>query len=307
VQAHLFAYLDGELNPTERQTAQTHLDACALCRADLNQCRQSEHALANALQAVPAAGDLRTGFYARLAAENARPRFNGWRVAVPALAACLLALVVWNASSRHSATSLSASGDAEQGSMAQITPAPTKAAQGSTPSSALPTSSSAVRVATTEKSKIAHPERNAPESRLVGNRIPDHPLHNALPVLRGSVASVRLTGFHRQPHTPTLKFRGDEKGRLAMNTPGHLPNLTAPIPRNAPAFAMYAIDEKRCFNSSARLASDTAEKDAAPLPPDAPFDLKVQDDERGFTSSARLQTDGGAVTTKIPPASDKPF
>src|ERR1051326_3005986 len=98
VQARLFAYLDGELNPSEQQKAQVHLEECAACRAELQQCRQAEMALTTALESVPPAGDLRDGFYARLAASQpSRPSFGGWRLAAPALAFGLLALVVWRA------------------------------------------------------------------------------------------------------------------------------------------------------------------------------------------------------------------
>lgn len=93
VQAQFFDYLDGELALAERLAVEAHLEACVFCRHELTQRRSAERALASALSEVPAAGDLRPAFYARLAAEPApRSRWAGWRIAVPTLAACGLAL-----------------------------------------------------------------------------------------------------------------------------------------------------------------------------------------------------------------------
>jgi hypothetical protein len=95
VQARLFDYLDGDLPLAEIEVIRAHLDACAVCGREEALSRHSEQALTSALSAVPPAGDLRAGFYARLAASNqaasAWPRWAGWCVAVPSLAAVLLA------------------------------------------------------------------------------------------------------------------------------------------------------------------------------------------------------------------------
>lgn len=96
VQARLWDYLDGTLETKDRARWQSHADACPPCQAELATARRSERALNQVLSSIPPAGDLRSGFYAKLAASGAakRPARNwGWTLAVPALAAGLLAVV----------------------------------------------------------------------------------------------------------------------------------------------------------------------------------------------------------------------
>lgn len=98
-QERLFAYVDGDLQRAEREAVQQHLDACPNCQMELMQARRSEEALVSAPLTLPAPGDLRAGFYAKLAAaEAARAprRFGGqWKAALSACAVTLLAVVVW--------------------------------------------------------------------------------------------------------------------------------------------------------------------------------------------------------------------
>jgi hypothetical protein len=96
-QERLFAYGDSDLNAAEREIVQLHLDTCVACREELAQRRRSDQVLASARFDIPPAGDLRAGFYAKLAAANASPpprRFGvQWRVALSACAVAGLALV----------------------------------------------------------------------------------------------------------------------------------------------------------------------------------------------------------------------
>ncbi len=102
VQARLFDYLDGTLNAGERERLQAHNAACPACERKLQAASRSEMALHRAVGMAPAAGDLRPGFYAKLAASETQSRPSrrfGWAVAVPAFAACLVALVLWRPAS----------------------------------------------------------------------------------------------------------------------------------------------------------------------------------------------------------------
>lgn len=94
IQRQMPLFLDGELSTQQAQHVARHLSLCPLCQRERDQWQQSERALAGARQHLSAPGDLRTGFYARLAAAPAShrslPRID-WRAAVPALAACGLA------------------------------------------------------------------------------------------------------------------------------------------------------------------------------------------------------------------------
>lgn len=97
LQSRLLAYLDGDLTDQERHSVQAHLDVCAMCQRELKSCQSSEQMLTQAQQMLSPAGDLRAGFYARLAAEDHsnRNKFGSktkWLLAFPALAACGLVI-----------------------------------------------------------------------------------------------------------------------------------------------------------------------------------------------------------------------
>lgn len=98
-QERMFAYVDGSMDAKERVSVQLHLDGCLNCQQELALVRRSEEALASAPFAIPAPGDLRAGFYAKLAeAETARaprPYRGQWGVALSACFVLLFAVVVW--------------------------------------------------------------------------------------------------------------------------------------------------------------------------------------------------------------------
>ncbi len=91
VQNMLPAFIDESLNAGGRQTVGRHLAVCAACRSELRLLARSEQALIGAASAVPMPGDLRAGFYARLATTPRRA--DKRRVFVPALAVCGLLLI----------------------------------------------------------------------------------------------------------------------------------------------------------------------------------------------------------------------
>ncbi|HZT41492.1 MAG TPA: zf-HC2 domain-containing protein [Chthonomonadaceae bacterium] len=96
-QDRLLGYLDGDLAPRETQRLRAHLDGCPACQQELALCRKSERLLATALSTAPPAGDLRSGFYARLAASSPSPRRaarSGW-IAASALAGVILVTVLF--------------------------------------------------------------------------------------------------------------------------------------------------------------------------------------------------------------------
>lgn len=94
VRAREWDFVEGALPLPERAAVQAHLDACEACRHSVSLSRNAETALRSGPQQIPPAGDLRTGFYARLAAEQSAPRRFGRPVALSALAAGLLAVVL---------------------------------------------------------------------------------------------------------------------------------------------------------------------------------------------------------------------
>ena len=96
VRDQAFAFLDDDLTAPDRRALKSHLNDCADCHAYVEECRQVEGVLTSAHQSIPAPGDLRSGFYARLgAADGVRERRRrNLRVAAPAFAACLVACIV---------------------------------------------------------------------------------------------------------------------------------------------------------------------------------------------------------------------
>ncbi|GEM_PF-3297015 len=97
VQERLCGYLDGELPLSERERFQVHTETCSACAREVQNARRADLALHQAISTVPAAGDLRSGFYAKLAQSEAKPRASrrwGWVVAAPAFAACAIAVVL---------------------------------------------------------------------------------------------------------------------------------------------------------------------------------------------------------------------
>lgn len=95
-QSRLFEFLDGELNPVEEAKAQQHLAACAKCRQEAATARRCESALASASNSIASPGDLRAGFYLKLAeTQRRKPVWQSWKVGIPAvLAAGLLLFAV---------------------------------------------------------------------------------------------------------------------------------------------------------------------------------------------------------------------
>lgn len=88
---HLFEYVDGELNGADFAAVRAHIRSCADCANEEAATRKSEAALSSALRFVPPPGDLRSGFYARLAQSDRRAsKAWAWRAAVPVLAAAAL-------------------------------------------------------------------------------------------------------------------------------------------------------------------------------------------------------------------------
>ncbi|MCW3054506.1 MAG: hypothetical protein JWN14_3676 [Chthonomonadales bacterium] len=95
VRAREWDFVEGTLPIPERAAVQTHLDACESCRTAMTLCRSAEDALLSASAHIPAAGDLRAGFYARLATQQ-RPmrRYGRPMIALYALAAGLLVVAL---------------------------------------------------------------------------------------------------------------------------------------------------------------------------------------------------------------------
>ena len=126
VQSFLLAYLDGDLQDRTRLGVARHLEGCAACRHELRLLAQSEQVLTASARALAAPGDLRAGFYARLAAAP-RP-VSRWRIAAPTFAVCGLLLLVSGTvyrlreSSSNVASVLASQSDSNARVVAGVTP-----------------------------------------------------------------------------------------------------------------------------------------------------------------------------------------
>ena len=94
-QSRLFEFLDGELNPVEEAKAQQHLAACAECRQEAATGRRCDSALAAASNSIASPGDLRAGFYLKLAeTQRRKPVWQNWKVGISTVLATGLLLLV---------------------------------------------------------------------------------------------------------------------------------------------------------------------------------------------------------------------
>jgi len=112
VRAREWDFVEGTLPISERAAVQTHLDACESCRKAMTLCRSAEAALLSASAHIPAAGDLRAGFYARLAAQQ-RParRYSRPMIAFSTLAAGMLLVALIRPALHTSSVSPAHSGE----------------------------------------------------------------------------------------------------------------------------------------------------------------------------------------------------
>lgn len=94
VRAREWDFVEGTLPIPIRAAVQTHMDDCEPCRKAMTLCRSVEDALLSASAYIPAAGDLRAGFYARLATQQRPVRRYGRPIALSALAAGVLAVAL---------------------------------------------------------------------------------------------------------------------------------------------------------------------------------------------------------------------
>ena len=93
VRDRLFDYLAGETSPAERAAVGAHLDQCAGCRAEAENCREAENAL-KTLGAAVETPDLRLDLRRHLAPQSRR-RFAWQRAALGAAAAALLLFLIF--------------------------------------------------------------------------------------------------------------------------------------------------------------------------------------------------------------------
>ncbi len=318
VQAQLFDYLDGDLPAAESEQVRAHLDACAVCQRELALCRESEQALASALQAVPPAGDLRAQFYARLAAsERTIPLWKRWRrrqVAVPALATVLLAAVLVHAAFVA---------PRQPGTVPGMPPGLSGQSRGSiarnrsSPSVKTPQGTGTLK---SEPAQLAQVDKQATPVLALPTLAPSYRPHPPLHRTRAPLVRLELKDARPKSVQPPLQMAsalGVAPSRSDMPTL----NKTAPplntLPDSADTRAFYWRQEAQLSESLASSAPGTSvlrmrrdnfgESEKADMfalsasasrPASAPaaevVSLHVVDEERGFTATTKLAAVGDA-------------
>ncbi len=289
VRAREWDFAEGSLPTPERTDVQAHLDGCESCRRELTLCRSAEGALLTASTQIPPAGDLRAGFYGRLAAEHRQPRRYGRPLALSAVAVCGLALILVRPALK---TLFIPQPGPENGTVVRATPPPLAALVSTLPSASSPT-------------KL--PDENVPDFKLTPRP--------GLPGLEregGRMAEGRAK--------ETLRRRRGESGRLMVSRrPARLPQLTPVLladadkahdryasmksPESRPDVATlaknlmtsFAVQENSPSERALGLNSMNRKAELQPLadvtPGEAGVSLVVTDQVRGFSNMTRVASD----------------
>jgi hypothetical protein len=277
----LWDLVDGALPLGREQAVRRHLERCSACRHEWEGCLQAEHALASAPSHVPPPGDLRTGFYARLAAQPV-PARSGLltltlkRAVLPALAVCLLLIVFLKAQfvspAAPSAESAFIVGqtDGNNADMARLSPD----MQAQLRKFLAPIDASSNRV---DNSGRSQDESHVIASARLARSTARHHRHSGLPL--GRVARVTndvkrggsTLPVDRRLITSDTTVRRTEVSPLAVTLP--------PDAGNGPISS--ATDAGNGTASPAEVAT-------AAMAASGEQEVHVVDEERGFTRSARV-------------------
>ena len=294
VQARLFGYLDGELPLSERERFQTHTEACPACTREVHNARRADLALHQAISAVPAAGDLRSGFYSKLAQSEAKPRMSrrwGWALAAPAFAACAIAVVMMRptatvSNSTRNDDSLSVKNstavlpfsseekDVAASIVSENVPPPTVA------KSAPPRAESLSLAKATMPIRLTKQEiRRASKSAIVRAEVPTKAFYYASPSAAALDARNRLVESNDRLSIETRSLGVQPFLRLELSSEG-LPKLREEVPRGLAA--NMATGYKEQTQNVMRVTSlELAEADEESY-------IEVDDDTRNFSFSTRL-------------------
>jgi hypothetical protein len=291
VRAREWEFAEGSLPTPERTAVQAHLDGCESCRRELTLCRSAEGALLAASAQIPPAGDLRAGFYGRLAAQRRQPRRYGRPLALSAVAVGVLALVLVRPALK---TLFIPQPGPDNGTVARSTPPPSAALVSAPPSASSPT-------------KL--PDENLPDFKLTPR-----------PGLPGLPYATTRRRVAKGMATSTSHLRrGEALGLLAVHGRivrlPHLPPVVLadantvhdrdayikfpPGRPDAEILAKTAVDALAPGNSPPELALGATFMDRraevpqimASMPGEAGVSLAVTDQVRGFSNVTRVASD----------------
>ncbi len=279
-----WAYVDGSLPSQEHAAVQAHLDNCSACRAEIDHCRSLESVLQTAVKAVPSPGDLRSGFYSRLARDRASSRRKLWAAALPAFAIGLLTIGLI----RHGNHGLPASNG------------PKTTIAGST--AAVPYSTSRTEIASLAPDRSPHVEQrivpglsNGQAERLLTRAVVARtPIHSAARHRRSDPRGEQIAlGSARHFLSQILPSTAESLRKRDLTSSMSL--AEAEDKRDSPTLSLKisALFPKQTQRAelTAQSALDfqnTTLASAGPIQPATGVSLQVDDEVRGFTNSTRI-------------------
>ena len=300
VRAREWDFVEGSLPTPLRASLQTHLDGCAACRREMLFCRSAEGVLRTAPAQIPPAGDLRPGFYTRLAAEQRQPRRYGRSAAVFALAAGVLALALARPAMH---TTVGPHPDQTTANVAVHTVPPSAEA-------ALPPATPEERAKSPDLHTALSPPKTPTNSLLASNgktrfsalrhrlvsRRPRSPMH--LAQLDRSVTD--------RSHRSVLQNQGDSTPRsYQYAVPGSRQDEPGTLVKPASGLPALALDAQasRVVEADARDLKAEPEMIAMTMSGGAGVSLEVTDQVRGFSNTTRVASDievqGGRSTIHV--------
>ncbi len=243
IKQRLYALLDGALPPQEERSVRAHLQNCVSCNSEWTTIRHTEIALQSAREALPSAGDLSAGFYAKLAQAQNPPRRSlfktGWFVAVPTMAMGVCAFLLLRP---HTETPL-------------VIPRPISSAPSATETARVPPSK-----------KVGSP------TMLGENILPELPKRNAFRNTKNAVIVANVPQTHKN-HASTTFFRslqlsvtadsrGLSLGRYNESERANLRLAEARVLSENPKggdIDIEVVDTERGFESKNRVLSEEVE------------------------------------------------
>jgi len=311
VRAREWDFVEGTLPISERVAVQTHLDACELCRKAMTLCRSAEDALLSAATHIPAAGDLRAGFYARLATQQ-RParRYGRPMIALSALAAGVLAVALIRPAFHTPSTSPASSGRAVAVSSSlqpALAPTPPLDAAAAAPHAFNHgfglTDAQLDRLLASEDVKSITPQRHRKTFHRAFSPAIVAGVHRRL-------MFGRDTTYNRSKESalPGLTFResalGTVKREVGPSKPMTVADAKETFAKDRSAGFDLQPEKSAMIASRADLLLNAKIQDgASTMPLDDGVSFDVIDQDRGFSNSTRIASDvevqGGDRTVHI--------
>ena len=293
VRAREWDFVEGYLPTPERAAIQMHLDGCESCRREMTLCLSTEGVLVAASAQIPPAGDLRTGFYTRLAAQQRRPHSYGRTLALSALAAGFLGLALIRPALQNL---FAPHAGPVRSTVAANAPSPHRDVALS-------------KVTRTENPKLPEFHKALVLPKAGPNRLLAFSSSQRFAIRRHgrtwgrSITRLRLAGVDRMIRRPSAKVAammdgytdGNEVNRnYAYRPAGQQAERIASLSKGNLSLSGDAVAlqvSAAVAEAATRDREVGSEQNAAAMPVEAGFSLEVTDQVRGFSNTTRVASD----------------